>query len=266
MLHDDNHLWNISEIEALTEDEARAISLETVSIKGHTVYMVDFSGYFKYSALVFADGRHIHYANDYELHHPDRTREWLRSWYISTLNYTLWTDDEIMGPLHSYAEYQRKLRYVMSLFPQRRDYISQWFYGSDAERQTRQEKIKTMIYSPIAMAYFLPEDRDFVSRIASLYNHLSAVKNTMESNADYLKSAILAEMYNHEYSINWQGNWDVLSCFGRIKYNKSDNPEDYFRQLGWTQEQRSVFWAARAEYVKQQQEREDSATRKRSFS
>lgn len=260
MLHDDNHTWTIREIEALTEDEARALSLETVSIKGHTVYLVDFAGYFKYSALVFAEGHHIHYANDYELHHPNSTREWLRSWYISTLNSALWTDDEIMGPLHSYVEYTKKQHYIMNFYPQRRDHVSQWFYGSDDERLALQKKIKTMIYSPIAMAYFLPEDRDFVSRIAEFADHLVAARNSMESDPAYLKSAILSEMYNHEYSINWQGNYDVLACFGRIKFNDSDNPEEYIRQLGWTQDQRSAFYAARAEYARQQQEREESAS------
>lgn len=52
------------------------------------------------------------------------------------------------------------------------------------------------------------------------------------------------EMANHEYAINWQGNWDVLSCFGNIKYDHEHDDQDldfYFDQLEFTKTQRSAF-------------------------
>ena len=61
--------WRIQDIEAVTEETAREMALEVLTVKGHTVYLVDFGGYFGYSCLVFCNGRHIHYANDYQLHH-----------------------------------------------------------------------------------------------------------------------------------------------------------------------------------------------------
>ena len=258
MLYEKEH-WNIDEIDALTEEEARALSLETMTIKEHTVYLVDFGGYFGYSALVYMDGRHIYYANEYELHHESLKgdRNALKARYIEYLTGKLWTDAEIEGPLHSYHEYQSKEYYLRNLYPQRRDHISIWFYGPEEERAARQEKIKSMIYCPFAFAFFRPEDRDFVSRMSELYNDLSAARDSMENDPEYLKTAILYEMYNHEYSINWQGNWDVLSCFGNIRYNESDSPEPYFDQLKWTKAQRAAFWAARAQYNREQREREE---------
>ena len=259
MTNSTEHVWSIDEIEALTEAQAQEMALETMTIKGHTVYLVDFGGYFKYSALVFADGHHIYYANDYELHHKymNGDREALKAWYIEGMNRKLWTEEELAGPLHNYAEYQVKEYYLRNLYPQRRDNISIWFHGSEEERAARQEKIKSMIYCPFVFAYFLPEDRDFVSRMEALYTLLDAARDSMEHDPDYLKSAILHEMYNHEYAINWQGNWDVMSCFGKVKYNSEDNPEPYFDQLNWTKEQRAAFWAARAQYNKEQREREE---------
>ena len=53
-------VWNIDTIQALDERGAQAIALETMQIKGHSVYFTDFGGHFKYSALVFADGRHMY--------------------------------------------------------------------------------------------------------------------------------------------------------------------------------------------------------------
>ena len=77
--------YTIRDIEALTEEQAAAMAIETASVKGHQVYFVDFGGYFGYSVLVFADGHHIKYANDYELHHKDKSRDELQEFYLSSL-------------------------------------------------------------------------------------------------------------------------------------------------------------------------------------
>ena len=255
--HEENHVWDIHEIEALTESEAQAMAIESMEIKGHQIYFIDFGGYFGYSCLVFADGHHIHYANDYQLHHAGDDRETLREKYIEKMNSILFTDDEITAPLHSYNEYSRKSDYLRNKYPQRREHISIWFCGSEEERAERQKKIRSMVYCPFVFAYFLPEDRDFVSRMTDLHTALIAQRTAAETDPEYLKSAILYEMHNHEYGINWQGNWDVLSCFGNIKYNENDNPGPYFDQLGWSDEKRDAFWKARAQYWEEQRRREE---------
>ena len=61
--------YTIKDIEALTEAEAKALALETLEVKGHTLYLVDFGGYFGYSCMVFKNDHHIYYANDYEIHY-----------------------------------------------------------------------------------------------------------------------------------------------------------------------------------------------------
>lgn len=83
--------YTIRDIESLTEAQAAGIAIEATAIKGHQVYFVDFGGYFGYSALVFADGHHIKYANDYELHHKDKSRDELREFYFDSLNKKLFT-------------------------------------------------------------------------------------------------------------------------------------------------------------------------------
>ena len=59
----------IREIESIDQATASAMAQGHEIIKDHDVYFVDFGGYFGYSALVFAEGRHIYHANDYALHH-----------------------------------------------------------------------------------------------------------------------------------------------------------------------------------------------------
>lgn len=64
--------WTIYDIESLTEsnillgqkDGEPVDLLDKLDIKGHDIYIVDFGGAFGLSALVFKNGRHIHYAND----------------------------------------------------------------------------------------------------------------------------------------------------------------------------------------------------------
>ena len=66
----------IEKIQKLTITEARKIALEIMEIKEHKCIFVDFNdNRFGYSVLVFKNGKHIYYANDYELHHGYTVKE-----------------------------------------------------------------------------------------------------------------------------------------------------------------------------------------------
>lgn len=242
--------WTIQDIESLTEQEARDMALETLTLHGHSVYLVDFDGYFGYSALVFRDGRHIKYANDYELHHSHwlKTREALRQHFIGSLNTKLFTDDELVLPLHDYMDYKRRAEYLHNYYGLLRDYVT-IFCINPTEEQERafKERTASMTYDPVAFAYF--DDAAFVEHHIALYKALDAVYEKCLLDYGFLKSAIKYEMANHEYAINWQGNYDTLGCFGNIRFNDPDDPKPYLRQLGWTPDQCRAFWDARREYV-----------------
>ena len=96
----------IKDIESFTENDAAAIAEEIAEIKEHTIYFVDMGGAFGYSVLVFKDGQHIRYANDYELHHRGKTHDELNAWYKRALSNKLFTDDEMAAPLNNYDEYK----------------------------------------------------------------------------------------------------------------------------------------------------------------
>lgn len=236
--------WNINQIEEMTEREAQAMALETMQIKGHNIYFVDFEGFFKYSALVFMDGMHIYYANDYELHHPKKTREELRDWYIKTLNHKLYTEDEISGPVTDYDEYTAKSYFLHNYYGMRCKHDS--IFRCEAKEGKR--KTAGKIYDMVSFAYY--EDADFVKHHVELYNALEKSWKKRQSDYEFIKSAFISEMWNHEYAINWQGDWDVLSVFGNIRYKDSDNAlQDYFDQLKFTNVQRRAYFDAREEYL-----------------
>ena len=43
-------------------------------------------------------------------------------------------------------------------------------------------------------------------------------------------SAFEYEMCNHEYAINWQGDWDVCSCFIKCEYGDTKDFRNYLKE------------------------------------
>lgn len=244
---------NIRAIEEMPVETAKALAGENVEkIKDHDVYFVDLGDPFGFSALVFFGDRHIHYANDYQLHHRHMNLDELRNFYVMALNNKLFTEKELVGSIQSYDEYKRKEYFLHNYYGMRKEYVSIFMVApSDEEKQAYHEKIADMIYNPICFGYNKPEDKEFVDRCAELSLALEKAKEALENNYEYQKQAFLAEMYNHEYGINWQADYDTLSAFGNIHYSGEDNALTmYFDELGFTDLQRRAYLAARKEYFK----------------
>lgn len=242
----------ISEIEMLTEGAAKSAALEVAEIKGHTIYFVDLEGAFGYSVLVFKDGHQIKYANDYELHHRGKTREELNELYKRSLANKLYTDEELSEPLTSYDEFTAKEYYIRNYYGLRRDHVSIFCINPTKEQQAEFErKTKTMIYDPVALAYY--DDVEFVARHMELFCELDKRYSETATDYEYQKSAFLYELGNHEYHINnYQGDWDTLSAFGKIKWH-GQGPEarkKYYEELKFNDVQIKAFEDARKEFLK----------------
>ena len=246
--------WNIDSIQSITEKEAQKMALEQTEIKGHNIYFVDFGECFGYSKLVFKDGHHIYFANDYELHHrgnsycKGKTREELKEWYIQGANNILFTEEEIAEPLTDYTEYDLKSKFLHNYYGMRTDYVSIFGKVTDETQKEFDRKTKTMTYNPIAFAYM--PDAEFVKHHIELYKTLEKAKEDMSNNYEYLKSAYLYEMHNHEYGINWQADYDTLSCFGNIEYHGYDL-DAYFKELNFTDLQKQAYLDAKQQYFKE---------------
>ena len=247
--------WNIDSIDDMTEEMAKEIAIESMEIKGHNIYFVDFGDRFGYSKLVFKNGHHIYHANDYELHHrgnswcKGKTREELREWYIQGANNILFTEEELGEPLKDYQEYSRKRHFLHNYYGMQVDYVS-IFCCNPTEQQQKEfeKKTKDMIYNPIAFAYM--SDAEFVKHHIELLNILEKAKEDTDNNYEYLKNAYLYEMHNHEYGINWQADYDTLSAFGNIQYHGGDM-NAYFEELNFTELQKQAYLDARKQYFKE---------------
>ena len=270
MLYDQKN-WTIDMIQKMTEQDAISMDHEALSIKGHTIYFVNFGGYFGYSALVFSDGQHIYYANDYQMHHKkhdwtdgsdhvsDYSKNELKQMYIEKLNKILFTDDELISPLSDYDDFRLKNEYLFNYYGMKRSHISIFGNFNDTAYEAEyRKKTESMIYDPIAFAYYDPADRDFVEHHKMLYVELKKREKEMKdcNNLDYWKKAFLYEMFNHEYGINWQADFDTFSAFGNVKYLDDCSGGDgniidkYCDQLHFNDTQREAYYLAREEYFR----------------
>lgn len=66
---------------------------------------------------------------------------------------------------------------------------------------------------------------------------------------DWAKGAFLHEMGNHEYHINWQADYDVISCFVAIDYRKAER-EGYLEQTGWEPQTKRAYLDAQREFYR----------------
>lgn len=98
----------------------------------------------------------------------------------------------------------------------------------------------------------------FVKHGAELLHTLSEAERKNAENFDYWRGAFLHEMFNHEYGINWQADYDICACFGNCEGVKDyTNRAELFAACGFNATQRSAYDAARREYYRQQKNAEN---------
>lgn len=241
--------WLIRDIENISEEQAREMANDTMEIKGYNIYFIDFGDRFGFSYVVFKNGHHIHYANDYELHHRSETRMGLKMLYINKINDTLYTDEELAEPIKDYNDYNKKKRFLHNYYGMQVDSVS-IFCCNPTEEQQREfdRKTKNMVFNPVAFAYM--SDTDFVKHHIELLHILNKARDDKANDYEYLKKAYLHEMYNHEYGINWQADYDTLSAFGNVGYH-GDNLNAYFEELKFTDLQKQAYFDARKQYLRE---------------
>ena len=209
--------YGIKEIETITYAEAAEMALEKLNIKDHDCFLVDFGGYFGYSVLVFHSGKHIHYVNDYELHHShlvkESGREALRDYYIKEMNKKLYTDAELLEEIKSYDEYEKKSHFLRNYYIMRFDHASVFFIGTDAEREKRKKEIekKYPYFNSVSFCYVA--DPEIIATQGKYLAHLQEAYNNLKGNNDTFREMIRKELANHEACITCDYT-DALNALG----------------------------------------------------
>lgn len=212
---------NIERIESLTYTEATGMALEKLNIKGHDCFICDLGGNFGYSILVFKNGKHIYYANDYELHHDlveKLGREALRDLYIKGLENKLFTDEELLKPCKSYDEYKRKSYFVQNYWIMRYDRISIFFIGTDTERaeRIREQEKNFPYYNPYCFCYV--KDESIVSAAGKYFEILKKSYQELQEDLEEFRKMVSYELANHEACITCDYR-DALGYLG-LKYEE----------------------------------------------
>ena len=92
-----------------------------------------------------------------------------------------------------------------------------------------------------------------IAECQATFNEINIETEIAYKDPEFFKDACLYEMRNHEYGINWQADWDVLTGLGfQVRY--SDGKE--LDEAPLTAEQKQAYLAAKAEYYKLAEENE----------
>lgn len=220
--------WNITSIENITYAETQKNALETMKIKDHDCFFVDFGGAFGYSVLVFKNAMHIHYANDYELHHSitvkENGREGLRKYYIESLNCKLFTDAELMESVSSYDEYKRKDYFLRNYWIMRHERLSIFEIGEEAKQKFDELKPLFPYYNDICFCYV--QNESIVNQCHKYSNNLKSCYKKLSENETEFRRMISYELANHEACITCDYT-DTLRDLGLT----FDSLEDWKKQI-----------------------------------
>jgi len=92
--------------------------------------------------------------------------------------------------------------------------------------------------------FYLKSDESVIKAFCSKDTRGELFKKISESKS-FALDAFKYEMRNCEYPINWQGDYDVCSCFGKCDYADNKNGEDYLRELGFADHVIAIWQQAR---------------------
>lgn len=249
---------NIYEIEKLTLQEVEEIALEKMEYKGlcgspYKIFFADLGEYFGYSMLVFWNNRLLKGANDYALHHPNKTQEEFKKLYIESLKNKLFNNADFER-CKNYDDFQAKEYFIRNRICEMFPHYSMFFIGSDAEREERKKEIENNGFKYLSKIGFCYYDDIFPIELErNLLKKLQYANEKNKKTPEYWRKAFLKEMYNHEYCYNWQADYDTLSAFGNIQW-KGENENalnDYMDQLNFDIMKKQAYLDARKQYFKE---------------
>lgn len=214
----------IDKIENLSYDKVKEMAIEEIRIKEHDCFLVDFGEAFGYSILVFKNGKHVHFANDYELHHQwlvkEQGREALRQHYIDVMNRHLYTDAELMEPVKSYDDYKLKYYFLQNYWIMRFDYLSMFAISAEDKKERDRKKKDFPFVNPVSFCYV--NDKEIIDTQLKFQIHLTAEYGKLKNDNETFREMVRMELANHEACITCDYT-DALDALG-MKFE--DLPED----------------------------------------
>lgn len=218
----------IGGIELLTYTECLSLmdkltGSEKIVINDHDVFLIDLSGYFGYSALVFKNKKHLYYADDFQLHHKyyypndnyeertEHTPETLKTLYIEYLSNKIFSEEQTTSAT-SYNEYRAKEYYLRNYWIQQFDYKSAFVISGTKEEKQLEKEIKSYkFFNNISYCYM--KEAEPIERQKQLINSLQSNYNAIMTDPEKFRKAISFELSNHEACITMEYR-DAVNALG----------------------------------------------------
>lgn len=239
--------YGIDEIEQMTFADAFILGDEIEEVKGHDVIFMDIAGAFGFSAIVFKDCRQVKYCNQYELHfrHMNYSRQELKKRYLDILNDKLFEESELAS-VADYEDYRQKSDFLRDHYACRVHHVSIFGQFNDPENvRKHEEATKNLVYDPVGLCYV--ESADFVKHHVDLMQGLEEAWEEKSRDFETIKQAFINEMYNHEYCINWEADWDTINAFKNVEYIEDGSTSDYCKAAGFTDTETRAYFEAKSE-------------------
>ena len=133
-----------------------------------------------------------------------------------------------------------------------------WAFSDDQFRKAMEERGLTendtdKIYALGSGGFYLRTDAD---KVRAFFNKPDTLHDLIINDPVFAEEAFYYEMCNHEYGINYQGDWDVCSCFCKKELDFKDDKSyvDYLLEAGYNSDVVETYRKARAAYYKAAEE------------
>lgn len=146
----------------------------------------------------------------------------------------------------TYEEYKNKKQEEVNKLPLFFAYNDVQFEDAMKERGLKPTDTDKIYSLPNCGGFYLKTDAD---KIKEFFNRKDELPELMKDE-EFAEGAFYYEMADHEYAINWEGDYDVCECFGECKYRDDKSGDDYLKEMGYGETTRRAYQKARKRYMK----------------
>ena len=134
---------------------------------------------------------------------------------------------ELLEKFPTYEEYKRIKQEEFNALPIFFAFSNDQFRTA-MEKRGLTEKDTDKIYSFGMGGFYLRSDAQIIRDYMNKEDEIEELMNI----PSFAVSAFEYEMHNHEYGINWQGDYDVCNCFVACSYGDTKDFTDYLDEAG----------------------------------
>ena len=133
----------------------------------------------------------------------------------------------------TYKEYTNKRQEEFNALPIFWAFSNEQLEKALAERGVSMDEAKDKVYRYGMGGFYLKSDSEIIRAYHSVDRN-AELRTLMNGNLDFAYEAFEFEMYNHEYPINLEGDYDVCGCFGNCEFAEEKTAIDYLTEMGYS--------------------------------